>query len=348
MNAPGVSGTGAQEPHRDYEFKSGANKGNKQLTDIDRVPQYWPDDETVRHDMLDYAYEVEHVDKHLGRMLDALKQRGLWDNTLVIVTSDHGMPFPRCKGYAYPDSNHVPLAVRWPAHIRQPGRKIDDYVNFTDLAAVILDAAGIDASRSGMQPITGKSWRPIFESDRSGRIDPTRDHVLIGKERTDVGRPHDWGYPIRGIITDEFVYLRNFEPTRWPAGNPETGYLDTDGSPTKSLIIERGRADRTDRFWQLNFGMRPQEELYDVAVDPDCIRNAAGSTTQSSIAKQMRERMEEELKSQQDPRMFGNGHLFDEYRATNGAGFYEQFMQGKKPAAGWVNSTDFEKEPIQP
>lgn len=106
-----------------------------------------------------------------------------------------------------------------------------------------------------------------MESDQSGQILPQRDHVLIGKERTDVGRPHNWGYPIRGIVTDEFLYLRNYEPTRWPAGNPETGYLDTDGSSTKTLILVLGRSDRSNRFWQLNFGLRPADELYDLRTD---------------------------------------------------------------------------------
>jgi hypothetical protein len=159
--------------------------------------------------------------------------------------------------------------------VKSPQRAIDDFVDFTDIAATILDYAGIAWDDSGMMPVTGKSWRPILESTHDSRIVPERDHVLIGKERTDVGRPHNWGYPIRGIVTADYLYLHNDEPTRWPAGNPETGYLDTDGSPTKSLILELGRADRTDRFWQLNFGIRPADELYDLRADRDCVRNIA-------------------------------------------------------------------------
>ncbi len=344
--APWCFWFGAAEPHRGYEFQSGVNKGGKRLAEIDRVPAYWPDHETVRHDMLDYAFEVEHVDAHLGRMLDELERRGLLDNTLVIVTSDHGMPFPRVKGYAYHDSNHVPLAMRWPAGMPTSGRVIDDFVDFTDLAATLLDVAGIPPAESGMQPLTGRSWRPIFASDRSGRIVPERDHVLIGKERTDVGRPHDWGYPIRGIVTAETLYLRNYEPTRWPAGNPETGYLDTDGSPTKSLILTLGRQDRADRFWQLNFGLRPADELYDLTSDADCVRNLADEPAQSGRIAAIRRRMETELAAQGDPRMFGRGTLFDSYAPTQGAGFYEKYLRGEKPNAGWVNPSDFEPEPI--
>ncbi len=72
-------------------------------------------------------------------MIAELERRGLLDNTLIIVTSDHGMPFPRVKGYAYHDTNHVPLAIRWPGGVKNPGRVIEDFVNFTDIAATLLD-----------------------------------------------------------------------------------------------------------------------------------------------------------------------------------------------------------------
>ena len=347
-DAPWCFWYGCTEPHRGYEFQSGVSKGGMKLADITKVPNYWPDEEIVRHDMLDYAFEVEHADSHLGRMLAELEKRGLLDNTLIIVTSDHGMPFPRVKGYAYHDSNHIPLAIRWPGGVKRPGRIVDDFVDFTDIAATLLDYAGIAAKDSGMLPLTGKSWRPILESEASGRIVPERDHTLVGKERTDVGRPHNWGYPIRGIVTPTHLYLRNYEPSRWPAGNPETGYLDTDGSPTKTLILDLGRKNRGDRFWQLNFGMRPADELYDLVADADCANNLAVDSSYAERVAQLRERMESELRAQGDPRMAGRGHVFDEYQPTSGDGFYEKFMRGEKPSAGWVSPTDFEKEPINP
>jgi N-sulfoglucosamine sulfohydrolase len=108
-----------------------------------------------------------------------------------------------------------------------------------------------------------------------------------------------------------------------------------------------GRKERTNKFWQLNFGMRPAEELYDLTVDAGCARNLAGESVHAERVNQLRERMESELKVQNDPRMAGNGKIFDEYPATNGAGFYEKFMRGEKMNAGWVTPTDFEKEPIQ-
>lgn len=338
---------GPAEPHRSYEYRSGVTRGGRDPAMIDRVPAYWPDEETVRIDMLDYAFAAEHVDRHLGRMLAELEARGLLDSTLVVVTSDHGMPFPRVKGYAYHDSNHVPLAVRWPQGVRHVGRRVEDFVNFTDIAPTLLDVAGIDAAQSGMQPMAGRSWRPILESSRGGRVVPWRDHVLVGKERTDVGRPHDWGYPIRGIVTPEFLYLVNYEPSRWPAGNPETGYLDTDGSPTKSLILDRGRRDRSDRFWQLCFGMRPAEEFFDLRSDPDCVHNLAADPAQRARMDGLRRQMESGLRVQADPRMLGQGGVFDAYPPTAGRGFYEKHQRGEPVEAGWVEPTDFEPKPLQ-
>lgn len=333
---------GFQEPHRPYELGIGESKAGKKLADVDRVPAYWPDDSVTRRDMLDYGAEVEYLDSHLTRILNELDQRDLASNTLVIVTSDHGMPFPRCKGYAYHDSNHVPLAIRWPQGITQPKREIQDFVDFTDIAPTLLDIAGIDIATSGMAPVAGRSWRPLFASEKDGLVDAERTFSLVGRERNDVGRPGDVGYPIRGIVTERYLYLHNFEPSRWPAGNPETGYLDTDGSPTKTAILERGRSNRSDSFWQLCFGLRPEEELYDLQSDPDCVRNLALIPDARSVLTSLREQMERKLIEQGDPRMRGEGDVFDRYPVTSGAGFYDQWKRGEKVSAGWVEPSDFE------
>lgn len=341
---------GATEPHRGYEYQIGVTKGGKKLSDIDHVPAFWPDVEEIRHDILDYAFEVEHVDNHLVRIIEELERRGELDNTVIIVTADHGMPFPRSKGYAYPEGNRVPLAIRWPAGIGTAGRVVTDFVDFTEIAPTLLDLAGISEAESGMQPITGKSWRPLLESEREGRVQPWRDHALIGKERTDVGRPYDWGYPIRGIVTDSHLFLRNYEPDRWPAGNPETGYLDTDASPTKTVLLEAGRKDRSNRYWQLNFGMRPAVEFYDLTDDPDCVENLAGDESLTPLRARLEAEMTARLEEQDDPRMFDRGHLFDEYpvHSDRTRNFYERFQNGELDAsdAGWVDPTDFEPEPL--
>ena len=124
--------------------------------DIDQVPEFWPDNEIIRNDMLDYAFEIEHFDNHLARMLEALEVRGEIDNTLVVVTADNGMPFPRIKGQEYELSNHLPLAIMWEQGLESPGRVVDDFVSFIDFAPTFIELAGLEWDATGMQPTAGQ------------------------------------------------------------------------------------------------------------------------------------------------------------------------------------------------
>ncbi len=337
---------GGHEPHRGYEYASGIRKGGKKTGDVDSVYAFWPDNDTIRTDMLDYAFEIEYFDSHLVKMLDLLKEKGELDNTLVVVTGDNGMPFPRCKGQEYENSNHMPLAIMWKKGINHPGRVVDDYVSFIDLAPTFLELAGVDAAKSGMHPLTGKSLTGIFRSTDGGIIEKSRDHVLIGKERHDVGRPHDEGYPIRGIIKNGYLYIHNFKTDRWPAGNPETGYLNCDGSPTKTVILNKFRSGENVQYWMWSFGKRPADELYNIEKDPDCIVNLAEKPGYKQIQQSLKDQLFTELKKQGDPRMFGKGDVFDAYPYADvkDTAFYERYMKGEKLPSGWVNPTDFETD----
>ena len=338
---------GFHEPHREYEQDSYKRFGKK-ASDVDHVPAYWPDNATIRGDMLDYAVEVEHCDQHLGRILAELEKRGELDRTLIIITSDNGMPFPRVKGSSYEDANHLPLAIRWPAGIRNSGRKVTDYVNFVDFAPTFLDVAGVAWPTTGnLGATSGRSLTDIFQSGVDGRSNPARDHTLIGRERNDLGRPGDVGYPIRGIVKDGLAYLENCEPSRWPACNPETGYLDTDASPTKTFLLEARRAKGSDSYWDFCFGMRPGRELYDLAADRDCVRNLAVS--READVNRLRDQMWVELKNQGDLRAAGRGAEFEAFPSADvkKRGFYERYTKGELLDAPWVNKTDFEKEPLK-
>ena len=335
---------GTTEPHRGYEYGVGRRMGKK-LNDIERVPKYWPDNETIRNDMLDYSIEVEYYDQHLGKIISILHESGQLDNTLIVATSDHGMPFPRVKGQAYEASNHIPMAIRWPKGINGRNRIVNDYVSFADLAPTFIEAAGVRQITPIMQPVTGLSLFDIFRSSKSGRVVASRDHVLIGKERHDIGRPNNWGYPIRGIIKEDKLYLHNFEVNRWPSGHPATGYLNCDGSPTKTVILNQ-RRNGEYHFWNLNFGKRPQEELFDLKLDVDCVDNLAMSDQHLEIKDELKAQLFSELKEQGDPRMFGKGEIFDNYPYSGKTtdNFYQRYKSGEKIRAGWVSAGDFEKE----
>jgi len=165
--------------------------------------------------------------------------------------------------------------------------------------------------------ITGKSFLPQLLSTKSGRIDPERDHTLLGKERHDIGRTDgdqlSVGYPARAIRNDDYLYVRNFKPNRWPAGDPAYGLLNCDGSPTKSYLTGLSMADPDFRFYELSFGKREQEELYDMKKDPDCINNLADDPKMKAVKTTLWNQLKQELAAQGDPRIIGDGNIFDYY-----------------------------------
>lgn len=337
---------GGFEPHRAYEYESGRLKANKKLTDIEAVPPFFPDNEQVRNDLLDYAMEIEYFDKQLAQMMAHLEAIGELENTIIVVTADNGMPFPRIKGQKYELSNHLPLAIRWPKGIQNPGRQIDDYVNFIDFAPTFLEIAGIKESDSGMAAITGRSLSDIFNSTQSGIVNKERDHILLGKERHDVGRPNDGGYPVRAIVKDNYLYIHNYETERWPGGNPSTGYLNCDGSPTKTEILELRRSGVDTSFWSMAFGKRPKEEVYNLQQDAYCMVNLATNPEYEVIKKDLQNQLFAELENEKDPRLLGNAAIFDSYlyTDTSSVNFYERFHSGEQLKAGWVSPSDFESD----
>lgn len=338
---------GALEPHRPYAPNSGASLGGRTPAAVDHVEPHWPDDDIVRNDLLDYGFEIEYFDRQLGRLLAELERAGELDHTIIVVTSDNGMPFPRAKGTAYELSTHMPLAIRWGRGVAHPGRTVGGYVSFIDFAPTFLELAGLTAAGAGMAPVQGRSLRPIFAGEPGA---DGADHLVLGQERHDVGRPDDTGYPIRGLLRGGFLYLRNFEPGRWPMCDPITGYLNTDGGPTKTLILTQNRAGVNHWIWELNFGRRPAEELYDLRADPACLYNLATESAQQSRRAAMWRELSTELIAQRDPRMAGQGDVFDHYpNASSAHDFYtRRILRGERVPARWVEESDFEGPGFDP
>ena len=307
---------GATEPHRGYEKGIGLKSGKK-LEDV-VVPPFLPDTPEVRSDLLDYCVEIEWFDAHLGRILDALEKAGERENTLVIVTADNGMPFPRAKANLYEHGIRVPLAVAWPK--RAPGgRVVDDLVGFVDLAATILDAAGVE------HKTVGKSLRNVLESEKQGVVDASRTTAYSGRERHSSSRPDNLGYPCRALRTPDYLYIRNFKPDLWPAGDPQKfdkpgvlgrmhgGYHDIDACPTLDVMIDNRAVPEVGRLLKLSVDKRPAEELFDVRKDPACLVNLAASSEHEEIRKRLSAQLEATLRETGDPRAGANGDLFETY-----------------------------------
>ncbi len=301
---------GTKEPHRGYGLDNWKLDG-RDLSKV-TVPAYYPDNRTIRGDLADYAIEVEWYDSHIEQALAHLEAHGMLENTLIIATSDHGMPFPRVKGQIYDDGFHIPMAVRWGDKIK-PGRTVTDFVTFPDVAPTFLEAAGVDLHSQ----MTGDSFMDQLLSEKSGRVDESRDYTVLGKERHDIGRTDgeelSVGYPARAIRTDKWLYVHNFKPNRWPGGDPEYGLLNCDGSPTKSYLTSLTEKDPDYEYYLMAFGLRPAEELFDMEKDPDCVNNLSGDPEYAPVMKELWKRLETRLTEQKDPRILGKGDIFDDY-----------------------------------
>ncbi len=294
---------GGHEPHRPYNVGSGAASGKK-LPDV-QVPPFLPDSPEVRSDLLDYYHEIERFDRHLGRMLKALDDAGELSNTLVVVTADNGMSFPHAKAQVTEYGIHMPLAVCWTGKFKG-GRTIGDVTSFIDFAPTFLEAAGVRIPAA----VTGRSFLPTLLSDRPAGA--RRTYVQAGRERHSHARPDNLGYPSRGLRTQDYLYIRNFKPERWPAGDPGKFY-DIDNGPTKTFMMAH-RDDLAVRpLFEAGFGKHPEEELYDIRRDPGCLKNLAAAPAQAAVKSKLRADLEAALIAQKDPRMLGAGDVFESY-----------------------------------
>ncbi|WP_226334674.1 sulfatase family protein [Echinicola marina] len=326
---------GASEPHRAYEKGSWKRMG-KQLEDVE-VPDFLPDNDEVRGDLLDYAVEIEWFDRHLGKMLKYLEDIGELENTIVIVTSDNGKPFPRAKANAYEYGIHVPLAVRYPKAF--PGGRINDApLSFVDIAPTILEIAGVSAE--GMMPITGQSFLNILTSEDHKVKGRAMDYALSGRERHSSSRYQNWGYPQRAIRSKDYLYIWNMKPERWPAGAPQkhdpkddtrllpmngigsdgnyipqSAYTDIDDCPTKTYLLEHNQDSDIQFYFDLAVAKRPEFELYDIQNDPACLDNLVGKTGYAEVEKRLNETLVMELIRTKDPRVVGpDKDVFDTYK----------------------------------
>lgn len=311
---------GAHEPHRAYEKGAGLKSGKK-LEDV-VVPPFLPDTPEVRSDILDYCTEIEWFDTHLERMIKALEKAGRLEDTIIIVTSDNGMPFPRAKANCYEYGIHEPLAIRWGARV-PGGRTVDDLVGSVDLTATILEAGGVKPAPSS--PIVGRSIMNILTSTNQGMVDPSRTVAWSARERHSSARYQNWGYPQRALRTPQFLYIRNFKPERWPAGDPRaletdgslapmnSGYYDIDEGPTLKFLEANADDAVYGRFLQWAVVKRPAEELFDIKADPGCLHNLADDPAFAQSKRDLSRQMMDYLKQTGDPRVTGNGDVWESY-----------------------------------
>jgi len=174
-----------------------------------------------------YEYLVEKVDGNIGKILAALRQRGVEKRTIMVFTSDHGdhcgghgLPF---KGPAmYDELVRIPLAISFHGRI-STGKGIDELVVNVDLLPTLCDLAGLP----GPKRIHGRSLTPLLE----GKKVPWREYV-IGEYYS----KQKWVNPIRMVRTKRWKY------TRYRKWGEELYYLRSDPGELKNLAGSEAHA----------------------------------------------------------------------------------------------------------
>lgn len=321
---------GSGHPHRPYESGCGIKSGMDPARVV--VPPYLPDSPEVRSDICDYYYKAQLFDQQCAKAVAAVESLGEMENTIIVITGDNGWPFPRSKATNYDSGTHQALAIRWGARVKG-GRTVTDFVSLADIAPTFLEAADVPMPGE----MTARSLMPVLLSDISGRVDPGRDHVLTCMETHAFCRESEdgefIGYPRRTIITEDFHYIRNFHPERWPAGDPEgfevpgaqpvplealgrntfAAFGDIDASPSKMWLIKHRDEAAVKALAEGAIGKKPSRELYDLKKDPFELKNLAQDPAYADVVNKMDERLMDELRSTGDPRASGKGDEFESY-----------------------------------
>jgi N-sulfoglucosamine sulfohydrolase len=342
---------GPTNTHRTWQKGSGSALWGIEPDSLKgRMPSFFPDVHDVREDVADYLGECMAFDRGLGTILDELEERGELDNTLIVVSGDHGIPgFPRAKCNLYDVGSEVALVARLPDTIPS-GRVVEDMVNIMSLAPTFLEI-GCCERPEGM---VADSLLPLLLTDQEGLIGEEDNFVVTGRERH-VAHARQWNlpYPTRALRTPEYTYIRNFRPDRWPVGDPKgmddlsappipwetlesetyAAYPDMDSSPTKAWMVHHRGEEAHMENYRLGFGKRPEEELYHNAEDPDQMTNLADSPTYRTTKEELKKKLMRVLIDQHDPRATEEDCRFDHSPYTdlkvNGKEFQESIALSK-------------------
>ncbi len=241
-----------------HESQVWARADDPLITNLDdvEVPPYYPDTPIVRRDIARNYDNIALMDEEVGRILGALEEDGLVEETIIFFFSDHGSGLPRAKRWVYDSGLHVPLIVRFP-HAERAGSVDERMISFVDFAPTVLSLTGVPIP----EYFHGRAFLGPGAHESRAYVHAARDRMDPATETR------------RAVRDERFKYIRNYRPER-----PYIQFLpyrDQMGLMQEILRLKReGGLDSTSH-WQLLSDTKPMQELYDTWEDPHEINNLA-------------------------------------------------------------------------
>lgn len=258
---------GLNETHRPFpKADPGADTSEDPRYTI--PPSPLPDTPETRQDAADFRAAARVMDEKFGRVLDALEDNGLADNTLVFCFADHGLQFPRNMCNLTDHGSHVYLIVRGPGGFTG-GKVIDELVSLVDLAPTAYDVAGVECP----DHVEGKSLLPALAGNT------VRDEVFCEVNY------HAAYEPMRSVRTDRYKYVRRYD------GREKHVLPNIDDTLSKEFILEKG--------WEQ--WPREQEMLFDLVFDPTESNNILDREDMTDVLADMKSRLDTWMRSTNDP-----------------------------------------------
>lgn len=239
------------------------------------LPPYMPDHPKVREQWACYLDQVEYMDMEVGRIMQELEDKGLYDNTIVFFIGDNGRCDIRGKGYLYEPGLKVPMIV-WGNGVSRD--VVDEVVSTLDISATILDLAGCRMP----DYIMGK---PLFDK-KSGKSTGGHEYVYSARDNWD-----EVVDCMRAVTTQDFKYIRNYvTDCGW---DRHQQYLDFHRPAIHVMrtLRDQGKLDRNQMLFMAD--TKPAEELYDLKADPHELVNLAENPAYRDVLEKMRSYMED-------------------------------------------------------
>lgn len=245
---------------------------------------YLPDIPDVRKEVAQYYGNVYRCDQNIGAVLNALKDCGLEDHTLVIFLSDHGAAFPFSKAQCYLNSSKTPMIIRWPGKIESGSIDTTHFVTGIDLMPTILEIAGIYLNAE----LDGESFLPLlFQEEQEGRdYAYSSFYQIFARIR----------YPMRCVQNEEFGYIYNF----WSDGQHEIRGDATGGLTWRAMIKAAENDPEIAKRVEL-YRHRVPEEFYHFKSDPDALVNLVNDPDYTDELETFRKKMLEMMEKYDDP-----------------------------------------------